>query len=163
MIKYLPHHSEVLVSSMHCEDVISRLDQVTRDVDYLSHTLSRKGEEHLFNGKVNEDSFRLSMVVKRADSFLLLIKGHIESTHAGCIIFLDYQLFPGSTFFMVFWSIVTLALAIFFLFIQEEPVFSLISFGVGVGNIMFAWSHFKRKVKQTQHIFHRMLSLQKNR
>ncbi|AWW33173.1 hypothetical protein DN752_13050 [Echinicola strongylocentroti] len=162
-MKYLPHHSEVLVSSMTCEDVIARLESVTKDVDYLSGTLVGQQEEQLFNGKINEDSFRLSKVVKRADSFLPLIKGKIEPTRAGCIIFLDYQLFPGASFFMVFWSIVTLVMGMFFLFGQEEPMFAAVSFAVGLGNVFFAWSHFKRKVKKSQQIFHKMLSLQKNR
>ncbi|GGF34627.1 hypothetical protein [Echinicola rosea] len=162
MIKYLPHHSEVLVSSMTCEEVISRLDHVTRDVDYLSDPLSGHAKECLFNGKINEASFRLSMAVRKADSFLPLIKGKLESTRTGCIIFLDYQLFPGSSFFMMFWSIVTLAMGMFFLFGEEQPAFAMISFAVGVGNVVFAWSHFKRKVKHSQEIFHKMLSLQKN-
>ncbi|QDH81509.1 hypothetical protein FKX85_06400 [Echinicola soli] len=161
-MKYLPHHSEILVSSMSCEEVLSRLDHVTRDVDYLSDPLSDHAREHLFNGKISDTSFRLSMVVRRADSFLPLIKGNIESTRAGCIIFLDYRLFPGSSFFMVFWSVVTLIMGMFFLFGEEQPIFAVISFAVGLGNMLFAWSHFKRKVKQSQDIFHKMLSLQKN-
>ncbi|WP_200975441.1 hypothetical protein [Echinicola sp. 20G] len=163
MVKYLPHHTEVLVSSMTCEEVITRLYHVTQEVDYLSHPSSQSDNEQLFNGKVEETTFRLSKVVTRADSFLPLIKGNIEPTRTGCIIFLDYSLFPGSAFFMIFWSVITLAMGIFFFFAAGQPVFGLVSLAVGVGNVLFAWSHFKRKVKQSQHIFHEMLSLQKNR
>ncbi|GAB4107841.1 hypothetical protein GCM10028791_02880 [Echinicola sediminis] len=160
MLKYLPHHTEVLVSSMTCEEVITRLDAVTKDVDYLSHPLNDQGQ--LFNGKVYDHSFRLSLVVRRADSFLPLIKGKIESSHSGCIIFLDYRLFSGSVFFLVFWSIITLAMGIFFFLLAGEPWFGAISLAIGVGNVWFAWGHFKRKVRQSQKIFHEMLSLQKN-
>jgi len=160
MIKYLPHYTEVLVSSMTCEEVITRLDGVTKDVDYLAHPLQDRGQ--LFNGKVYDQSFHLSLVVRRADSFLPLIKGEIESTHSGCIIFLDYRLFPGSVFFLIFWSIITLAMGMFFFFVEQEPWFAMASLAIGIGNVWFAWSHFKRKVKQSQKIFHQMLSLQKN-
>lgn len=163
MINYLPQYSEILVSAMTCEEVIARLDGATKDVDYLSHPRYEEDEEHLFNGKVHKTTFRLSLVVRRADSFLPLIKGKIEPTRAGCIIFLDYSLFPGAAFFITFWSVVTLVMGLFFLFAASQPWFAVASLLVGLGNVLFVWHHFKRKVKRSQAIFHQMLSLQKNR
>ncbi|WP_026235620.1 hypothetical protein [Echinicola pacifica] len=162
MIPFLPYHSEVLVSSMSCGEVITRLGAFTREIDYLSQPLRAQSEDHVFNGKVSKDDFRLSLVIHKADSFLPLIKGRIESSRAGCIIFLDYSLFPGSAFFLAFWSVVTLIMALFFFFAAGEPTFAGISLAVGIGNVAFAWSHFQRKVRQSQRIFHKMLSLQKN-
>ncbi len=159
---YLPQYSEVLVSSMSKEDVILRLESVTQKVDYLTYRGDQSVHQPLFNGKVEKDSFRLSLVINKADSFLPLINGEIESAPSGCIIFLDFTLFSGSAFFLIFWSVVTLVMGLFFLFAASEPWFALITFGVGIGNVIFAWTHFKRKVRQSQKIFHDMLSLQKN-
>ncbi|MDN3668889.1 hypothetical protein QWY93_06070 [Echinicola jeungdonensis] len=160
---YLPRYSEVLVSSMSLEEVIMRLKSVTQKVDYLTYRGEQAVHQPLFNGRVEKDSFRLSLLINKADSFLPLIKGKVESTPSGCIIFLDFTLFSGSIFFLIFWSVVTLAMGIFFFFAASEPWFALITITVGVGNIIFAWIHFKRKVKQSQEIFHEMLSLQKNK
>lgn len=162
MFQYLPHHTEVLVSSLTCEEVITRLHAVTQEVDYLAQTSLDSQDGQIFNGSIKQDSFRLSKVLTKADSFIPLIKGKIESTHSGSIIFLDFSLFPGSAFFMIFWSVITLAMGIFFLFAAGQPIFAVLSLGVGLGNVLFAWSYFKRKVKESQKIFHEMLSLQKN-
>ncbi len=159
---YLPRYSEVLVSSLSLEEVIMRLESVTQKVDYLTYRGDQPEHQPLFNGKVEKDSFRLSLVINKADSFLPLIKGKVEPTPSGCIIFLDFTLFSGSVFFLIFWSVVTLVMGLFFFMAAGEPWFALITFGVGIGNVLFAWIHFKRKVKQSQKIFHDMLSLQKN-
>ncbi|WP_226335373.1 ATP synthase subunit B family protein [Echinicola marina] len=158
----MPRHTEVLVSSLTCEEVITRLHTVTQEVDYLSQTSLESIDGQIFNGSIKEDSFRLSKVLTKADSFIPLIKGKIEPTGSGCIIFLDFSLFPGSAFFIIFWSVITLAMGIFFVFAADRPLLAILSLAVGLGNILFAWSYFKRKVKESQKIFHEMLSLQKN-
>lgn len=155
----LPLHTEILVSSLKCGEVVRRLDAVTRDVNFLD--VEDYHSEKKFNGKVNSDHFHLSLEVDSGDSFLPLIKGKIEPTKAGCIIFLEYKLFPGSIFFLYFWMIVTTLMGLFFLFVEQEWLFSMLSFGVGIGNLAFAWSHFNRKVIKSQKIFHEMLSLQR--
>ncbi|EOZ92000.1 fumarate hydratase [Indibacter alkaliphilus LW1] len=153
---FLPFQSEVLVTGLEKSEVLQRLDLVTRNVNFLDYEArQKKGFE--FNGIVHQDGFRLSLVIDKADSFLPLIQGKVEESGKGSILFLEYKLFPGSVFFLGFWTIVTLVLFFFFGLMAEKPLYALVSLALGISNYLFAWSHFKRKTKSSQEIFHRLL------
>lgn len=153
-----PHHSEILVSSFSCEEVVRKIAAVTKKVDYLDYR-EYPMKRYQFNGKIDESRFRLSLVIRRADSFLPLIRGKIEPTQTGCILFLKYTLFPSSIFFLAFWSIITLAIAIVF-FYEKQWAYAAGCLMAGLGNFAFSWFYFKSKLKQSQSIFHQMLDLQ---
>lgn len=154
-----PHHSEILVSSFSCEEVARKIASVTKKVNYLDYA-DYSVERYQFNGNVEKNHFRLSLTIKRADSFLPLINGKIEPTRTGCILFLKYTLFPSSMFFLAFWSAITLLTALFLALHQNEWLYASLSLLAGVANFAFAWMFFKAKLKQSQVIFHQMLSLQ---
>lgn len=154
-----PHHSEILVSSFSCEEVARKIAAVTKRVNYLDYSEYSK-ENCQFNGKIGDNRFRLSLMIKRADSFLPLINGKIEPTRTGCILFLKYTLFPSSTFFLAFWSMVTLLMAVLFVLYDNQWLYASLCLLAGAGNFAFAWMYFKSKLKQSQMIFHQMLSLQ---
>ena len=155
----LPQHTEVLVSSLSCKEVVKRLDAVTKDITALD--VQDFSPKKIFSGRVNTDSFHLSLEMDSADSFLPLIHGKIETTQSGCILFLSYKLFPGSAFFLHFWMLVTALLGLFFLVVEQDPLYALLSFAVGLGNLAFGWAHFNRKLRKSQKVFHEMLSLQR--
>lgn len=154
-----PHHSEILVSSFSCEEVVRKITAVTRKIDYLDYR-EYSVKSYQFNGKIDESRFRLSLVIRRADSFLPLIRGKIEPTKTGCILFLKYTLFPSSIFFLAFWSVITLFMAIFFFFYENQWIYATACLTAGIGNFAFSWFYFKSKLKQSQSIFHQMLDLQ---
>jgi hypothetical protein len=154
-----PNHSEVLVSALSQKEVEFRLTKVTQDINFLDYD-QRLQKDFKFNGQVDKDSFRLSLAIDNPDSFLPLILGRIEGTPKGCILFLQYKLFPGSKFFMGFWTIVTMVLTIFFGFISQMPIYAVFCFLACVGNYLFAWSYFKRKIIVSKGIFHEILNLQ---
>lgn len=153
---FFPSQSEVLVSSLHKDEVLANLQAVTKQVNYLDYDF-RGEKSHQFNGSITNDQFRLSLVIQKADSFLPLIKGRVEETPKGSILFLTYRLFPSSTFFLRFWSFVCLALVFFFFFVAEKPLYAAGSLVFGLFNYSFAWLHFKRKIKISQDIFHQLL------
>lgn len=154
-----PTHSETIVSAFNRKEVLTKLNQVTQNVNYLDFEGTNK-KNHQFNGIVQEDSFRISLVIDKADSFLPLITGKIESTAAGCILFLSYRLFPGASFFLGFWSVIILAMSIFFFLGKSDPVYGLLCLGIGLVNYLFACLHFKRKIRKSQSLFYNLLNLQ---
>lgn len=152
-----PNHSEVLVSALSKKEVEQRLERVTLDVNFLDYE-QRLQKGLKFNGKIGSGSFRLSLAIDKPDSFLPMITGNIEETPKGCILFLRYRLFPSSSFFLVFWTVVTLTLAVFFVF-SQNPVYASFSLIACFANYYFAWNFFKRKIKISQEIFHRILNI----
>lgn len=147
---FFPNHSEVLVSTLKKEEILKRLDLVTESANFLDY---KSNLGHLFNGNLEKDRFRISLVIDKADSFLPLIKGNMESTPSGSILFLNYSLFPGSAFFLGLWTMLTVLLALIFVVLVDKPYLALISIGFGIGNYWFAWFNFKRKIKISQEIF----------
>jgi hypothetical protein len=69
---------------------------------------------------VEEDGFRLSRVIEKGDNFLPLLLGKVEETPRGCIIFVRYQIFATTRFFLWFWTLVLLAFSLFFLLVTNQ-------------------------------------------
>lgn len=158
-MKLAPKYSEVMVSSLSKAEVTRRIGMLTDQVNFLDTSVIKTPQVNFFNGYIHDRYFQLSLKINKADSFLPLIKGEIESTEKGCIVFLNYSFFPSTEFFLGFWSIVTFLLTLFFLTFQQEWLFALLSASVGGGNYLFAFMHFKRKVKQSQRVFYEMMDL----
>jgi hypothetical protein len=154
---FFPNHTEVLVSAFSKKEVVDRLGKVTKNVNFLDYE-ARIAKGHKFNGTLEEDRFSVSLVIDKGDSFLPLIKGKLETTPKGCILFLKYSLFPSSVFFLAFWTIVTLLLTLFFGWVAKNLWYALITFLLGLGNYLFAWAYFKRKIRISQGIFYELLN-----
>lgn len=153
----LPVHTEVLVSPLPKEEVMLRLSAVTKQVNYLDYRLEEK-PGHLFNGSLGDSGFRISLKIKRADSFLPLIQGDLEDTAMGSILFLSYKLFPSSAFFLGFWTIISSVLFLFFGIFTEKTLLAGSTLLLGMANYAFAWIYFKRKIRQSQKIFKELLN-----
>jgi hypothetical protein len=156
----LPEFSEILVSQLDSRQILERISSVTAQEDNVEYAVPQSDSSFLFNGKVKTDSFYISEKVSKADSFLPLITGKIEPTPKGAILFLDYRFFPSTLFFLGFWSVITALLTVFFLLVQQNWVYALVSFSLGALNYFFAKNHFRRKVKRSQYILHQMLETQ---
>jgi len=156
-MSFFPNHSEVLVSTLKKEEILKRLNLVTKSANFLDY-IADSNSVQVFNGSLEKNSFRISLVINRADSFLPLIKGEIESTPSGSILFLEYSLFPGSVFFLGFWTLLTIILALIFVLLVSNPYLAILSITLGIANYWFARSHFKRKIKISQGIFLELLN-----
>ncbi|MDR7129872.1 hypothetical protein J2X69_002218 [Algoriphagus sp. 4150] len=154
-----PYDSETLVSALSKEEVLTHLNKVTREVNYLDPRSQARGDI-LFNGLVGKKGFRISKVVNRGDTFLPLILGKIEATPRGCILFINYRMFPGALFFIAFWSIILLAFTLVYLFLNPNYGYAIICFLVGLVNYIIAMYFFNRQVKASRKVFHQLINFQ---
>ena len=115
-MNWLPFGRETLVSALSKEEVLDRLAAVTRG----TRTEELPEIRPLFNGRVEEDGFRLSQVIEKGDNFLPLLLGKVEDTPRGSIIFVRYQIFATTRFFLWFWTLVLLAFSLFFLLVTNQ-------------------------------------------
>lgn len=157
-----PTSSEILVSPLPAEEVIKKALRVTKERNFLDPPRVRREEEHLFNGSVHKNTFQLSLHTENADSFLPLIRGRVESTRKGCILFIQYSFFPSTVFFIGFWAVATFFMMVFFLMLQQDWKLALLCLAAGGGNFLFSSMHFRRKVKKSKKVLHQMLDLQPN-
>lgn len=155
----IPVHTETIVSVLSKKEVLGHLMRVTSEVNYLDQR-SRGNKDVKFNGMVGQNGFRVSKVVDKGDTFLPLIIGEVEETPRGSIIFLKFKLFPGATFFLVFWSIVLVAFAGFFFFMIHNFNYGVICASLAIANYALAIYFFNRQVKSSRKIFHQLINFQ---
>ncbi len=145
-MKFLPAESETLILPYSGKEVFERIRQVTRPMEpYLP--LSVQEEDFHFNGVVEVDEFRLSRKITRPNSFLPIIIGNVAPTSKGCLVFLSYKMFSSTLLFIGFWSVITLLIALYFLFYEKLYGYSTIAITVGIINYVIALLNFQKQVK----------------
>lgn len=159
MVRLVPKYSESFVSTMDSRQVMQKLNGVTRWVNFLDRTESLPDKTTVFNGNLKQDCFRISKKIDKADSFLPLIKGEVAPLAKGCLISLEYSFFPSTAFLLGFWGIISFVLTVIFLSVIQDWKLALISLGAGLANYSFAFWHFRRKVRESQALFHEAMGL----
>lgn len=125
-----------------------------------SHKIFLQPDEKklFFNGWVHEDRFRISLRQRRANHYIPLVIGQIEPTSSGCLLFLDYKLFPTTRLLLTLWTIL-LILGSFVFWYQTKNNWLLpggFTFIAAMHAIV--WSNFKLQLKPTQETLHKLLS-----
>lgn len=144
----IPHKNETLVLPITCLQVISRLSLLTQPASLTE--LETRDEDIRFNGFIGKDSFRLSMKVNYPQNYLPMMKGRIETSSRGCIIFLKYRLFFSSLMFFSFWTIMTLLIGLFFILINQEYLYATIALASGAINYLVTVLNFNKQVKASK-------------
>lgn len=155
----MPFYSETLVSALSKTEVIEQLSRKTREVNFLDKR-SHIEDALVFNGYVGKNSFRISKVIQKSDTFLPLILGKVEDTARGSILFLTYRLFPGALFFILFWSIVLVGFSLFYFLLVKNPLYGGICGGMALLNYALGLFFFHRQVKSSRAKFHELINLQ---
>ena len=147
----LPVEHETWVLPHNEGEVFRRLWKVSKPIEKTSDIPDVPEHHFMFNGWVRKDHFRLSRKIIRPDNFLPIIDGRVEETSKGCIIFLKYTMFFATIVFLVFWSVITLLIALYFYLIEKIYLYAIISFTIGIINYTVAVLNFKKQVKISSH------------
>ena len=151
-MRIFPYYFETLVLPISADDVTQILLKNT------GHQDKEPNQSKKFTGLVETPLFRISEKLQRPDNFIPLIKGKIESTTKGSIIFTSYNLLFSTALFVAFWSVITLLLSFLFLFEFNHPLYSAISFGAFLLNYLFTSANFHRKVKGARQTFYNLFT-----
>lgn len=148
---------ETIVSKNSAQEINVKLWQNTYPVNIEDSMPDREEYVFPFNGWIKRNEFKIFRRLKSPENFLPLIKGSIEETSKGCLIFLRYSLFFSSNFFLVFWSVVTLFMSIFFIVAYDKVIYAVISLVLGVGNYAIAMANFNIQVKKSSEVLRNLL------
>ena len=141
----MPSHDETLVLPLSADEMFRKFSNVTSNDLASAHDPSI-----LFSGWVKEDRFRISLKVSRPNNFLALIKGRIESTSSGCLIFIDYQLFPTTKLFVSFWLLLTCLFSIAVGFRYSSFWYSLGGLAIAICIYLITWSNFNLQLNMAR-------------
>lgn len=144
----IPAKDELLVFSLTKEQVQDRL------IEELAQSASEKG----FIGWLEGENFQISRKLSRPDNFSPLLKGIIDSTSKGSIIFMNYRLMFSTRMFLIFWSVILLLLSLFFILKYNAYLYGAIAFGVGVFNYVIVYFNFKKQIRISREQFINMMN-----
>jgi hypothetical protein len=106
VISIYPYESETLVVSLKREEIFLRLAKG------ISNGEVERGIPKTLQGWVNDDRFEMTVRLRRQQLFFPVIRGRVEATSKGSLIFITYSLFPGTRLLMSFWSIILPLIAV---------------------------------------------------
>jgi hypothetical protein len=153
----LPIKRETIVLPFSAEEVEKKLWLSIFPVKPGESMPDKSDELFLFNGWVKNRKFRISRRVRTPENFLPLMKGNIEETSLGSLLFIQYSLFFSSIFFLIFWSVVTFLLTFFFVYFYGIILYGVISFCLGIGNYVVAVANFNIQVKKSKMLLEEIL------
>lgn len=139
-----PTREKTLVSSLSKEEVILKIAGKTQIIDSEFIT-----EKPYFNGHFHKRTFRLSLSVNYSQNYLPLVKGKVEDTSLGSIVFLKLRLFPAAKLYLIIFSAMSFLIALVFLLLSESLTGGIIALAIGVINYLLLTINFQRKAQET--------------
>ena len=135
---FTPYRATTIVSAYSASEILAKLNEATRRGANFREKLDNA---YKLNGFVGESVFQVSLIVGQMNSFLPLIKGRVEPTTLGCIIFIKYELFASSRILLLMWSFVPFLIAISNIFLLQNYAyavvalaFALLNYGITIAN-----------------------------
>ena len=146
-MRLLPYFQETKVLPYSGQETAFRLKKATRPLEKGAEFPDPVEKAFLFNGWVKENRFRISRKVKHPENFLPLMSGRIESTSTGSILFVRYHLFFSSAMFLIFWTVISTLLFLFFLIFYQEYTYAGIALASGIFNFYIATKNFHLQIR----------------
>jgi len=145
MILY-PVTEKTIVSNLSSDELIRQLMLVTS-----APALSKKDIEpnSMFLGNISRDEFSISLKLNSPNNFIPLIKGIVDSTKQGSIVYLKYELFFSSKMFLVLWSFIGILITLFFLFVIKNHAYAAISIFFTALNYAITIFYFAKNVDES--------------
>lgn len=128
-MQFWPARSEMFFSAVGEQEIMRRMKLAVKQVKFQSFENRALGERQeeafLFNGNVKESAFAISQIVNRPNNFLPLIKGKIEGSEKGSLVYLEFSLFPSVKYFLVFWILLMCLFSVISV-VQEDDLLTII-------------------------------------
>lgn len=151
MISIYPHESETLVVALTREEILLRLAKGINGREL------QRGAPKTLQGWVSDDRFEMTIRLRRQQLFFPLIRGRVETTSKGSLIFITYSLFPGTRLLISFWSIILPLIAVG-ITTQYKNYLIPIIFGLFIIVIhIVARANFRLHLATTRNILHDLL------
>ncbi len=153
---FYPSESETRLVSLSQKQLFQNLEKHIKPLKEKDN-IDESGD-YLFNGIWNEAGFSISLKLKIANNFVPLIDGSIIHSDEGLLIRLTYEFFPSTKKLLLFWTILTLAITLFFVVLYHAWWYGAISFGFCLVNYILSRENFKIQVRKSKRMLEKMLS-----
>jgi len=115
-------------------------------------------EMFLFNGTWNQQHFSISLILNISNNFIPIITGKILSSDEGILVKLTYELFPATKRILLFWTIISILITLFFIGVYQQWLYGAISFGFCIVNYVLSRENFKIQVRKSERMIEKLFS-----
>lgn len=155
-MNFFPKHEETRLIEIGEKDLNARLEKHVKPLKGI--TFNKDPKDYLFNGIWNSDGFSISLRLRIANNFIPVINGSILNSNEGILIQLTFEMFPATKRLLLFWTVLTLLITIFFVALYKAWLYGAISFGFCLVNYILTVENFKNQVRKSKRMLDRMLS-----
>jgi len=127
-----------------------------------SSQVSDLRDDFIFNGLWDHNGFSISLILKISNNFIPIVKGDILSSDEGILVKLTYELFPATKRLLLFWTILTLLIAAFFIGIYQAWLYGAISLGFCIVNYVLSRENFKIQARKSERMIEKLFSYTEN-
>lgn len=156
MIGILPQSSRTLVTILTPDEVYQRLGEATTNNQLVQNRIV--AQKIAFVGTVQPEMFRISRKVSRPNNFLPLVRGRVEPTPSGCIIFMKSFLFPSTRTYLVFWLLFVLVAGIIVSRQYESPFVLAAPLFLDLAILWISWANFRMQLRLTMKVLDDVLN-----
>lgn len=154
----LPLKRETIVLPFSAEEVEKKLWFHIFPIKPGETMPDKRDELFLLNGWIKDRKFKVSRKLRSPENFLPMMQGSIEETSRGSLLFIQYNLFFSSIFFLIFWSVITLFMTFFFIYFYGILLYGVISLLLGVGNYVVAVANFNIQARKSRAVLEEILN-----
>ena len=86
------------------------------------------------------------------------MNGEFLDADVGVLIKITYELFPATKRLLLFWTVLTFLISLFFVGIYQAWLYGAISFGICLVNYIISREHFFTQVRKSRRALDKMLS-----
>jgi len=157
-MNWIPVNKETLVLPVASAKALKLLAQRTYAVHTTEYVSFGDGHKYVFNGVIENHTFKIYLRLKHPENYLPVITGRIEKTSLGCILFIRYDLIFSTRFFLILWSILTILMAFFFFHMGGNLSNSIFALLFGAANYLLTMVNFDRQVKKSRQAIHQIFN-----
>lgn len=137
------------------DEVFTKLDRITMPPHY--EPVEGEEEHFLFNGTVKENSFYITRRLSRPQNFLPIMRGTLEKTSMGSLLFIRASLFNSTKLFFLFGFVFCIVMALFFAFIRPHILYASVFGILTILNYLTVTLNIRRQIKISRNLLEKQL------
>ncbi len=156
MISFFPLIKEKRTISIDNIALKKKLQKHIYSVD--SDQSLNNSKDHFFNGSIGNESFTISQHLKIPSKFTPVINGNYVKSGDEILLNLTYGLKADTKKRLLFWTVLTILITLYFSLLHFALLYGAISFGICLVNYILSVESFKAQVKKSKRMLNKMLS-----
>jgi len=156
MISLYPSLQETRLVTIPEGQFYQNLEKFIKPLD--KQKLPVEDSSFLFNGTWDKERFSISLILKISNNFIPIIAGNILTSEEGILIKLKYELFPATKRLLLFWTVLSLLITIFFIGVYQAWLYGSISFAFCIVNYILCNENFKIQTRKSKRMIEKLFS-----